>query len=113
VIFLASLGDETVGVLRCIDAVGSVLLEPPRYGYISSVYVRPAARRAGVLHALMSAAENWCEARGLDELRLHNSADNTDAGAAWERLGFRVVEVLRSRPLRLPRDRDAGGLAPG
>lgn len=99
VIFLAALGDETVGVLRCIDAVGSVLLEPPRYGYISSVYVRPAVRRSGVLHALLRAAENWCEARGLDELRLHNAADRVDASATWERLGFQVVEVLRSRPL--------------
>ncbi len=100
VIFLAAIGDETVGVLRCIDAVGSVLLEPPRYGYISSVYVRPAVRRSGVLHALMSAAESWCEARGLDELRLHNDAANLVAGATWERLGFKVVEVLRARPLR-------------
>ncbi len=100
VIFLAAIGDETVGVLRCIDAVGSALLEPPRYGYISSVYVRPASRRSGVLHALMSAAESWCEARGLDELRLHNDAKNAVGGATWERLGFKVVEVLRSRALR-------------
>lgn len=99
VIFLAGRGDETVGILRCIDAVGSVLLEPARYGYISSVYVRPAARRSGVLHALLHAAERWCERRGLGELRLHNAADNADAGATWQRLGFDVVEVLRMRTL--------------
>jgi GNAT superfamily N-acetyltransferase len=99
VIFLAERGGETVGILRCIDAVGSVLLEPPRYGYISSVYVRPGARRSGVLHALLRAAEDWCERRGLAELRLHNAADNPDAGETWQKLGFDVVEVLRMRTL--------------
>lgn len=108
VIFLAERGGETVGILRCIDAIGSVLLEPPRYGYISSVYVRPAARRSGVLRALLRAAEDWCERRGLAELRLHNAADNAGAGETWQRLGFDVVEVLRMRTL-LPRRRQSPG----
>lgn len=104
VIFLAASGGRTVGILRCMDAMGSALLEPQRYGYISSVYVRPHARRAGVLRALMDAAERWCMERGLTELRLHNAADNEEAGATWERLGFEVVEVLRMRSLPGPAD---------
>lgn len=109
VIFLAVRDGQTVGILRCIDAVGSALLEPPRYGYISSVYVRPEARRSGVLHALLHAAEHWCERRGLTELRLHNDADNAAAGATWQQLGFDVVEVLRMRPLTPPPPRSADG----
>lgn len=97
--FLAELDGAVVGVLRCLEGAGAPLLLPERYGYVSSVYVRPAARRGGVLHALFAAAEGWCAARGLRELRLHNAAENAVANAVWERLGFRAVEVLRIRPV--------------
>jgi len=63
------------------------------------VYVVPRARRRGVLRALLAAAIEWCEARGLTELRLHNASDNAVANAAWDALGFRVVEHLRVRRL--------------
>jgi len=100
VLFLAELDGECVGVLRCIDSTGSPLLEPAHYGYISSVYVVPPAREQGVLRALLAAADAWCADRALDEMRLHNAADNPLANAAWEALGFEVVEHLRVR--RLP-----------
>ena len=99
-IFLAEQGGEAVGILRCVEAQGSPLLHPARYGYVSSVYVAPAARRHGVLRALMRAADDWCRARGIGELRLHNASDNPGANAAWEALGFEIVEVLRVR--RIP-----------
>ena len=100
VIFLAELAGETVGILRCIHSTGSPLLEPAQYGYVSSVYVVPKARERGVLRALLAAADDWCLDRGLDEMRLHNAADNPLANAAWESLGFEVVEYLRVRSLR-------------
>ena len=95
--------DRIVGILRCIDSVGSPLLDPERYGYVASVYVVPAARREGVLHQLLDAAVAWCEPRGLDELRLHSAADNDTGNAAWAALGFAVAEHLRVRPVRVPR----------
>ena len=100
VVFLAELDGDTVGVLRCIHSSGSPLLEPAQYAYVSSVYVMPKAREQGVLRALMTAADRWCTDRGLDEMRLHNAADNPLANAAWEALGFEVVEHLRVRPLK-------------
>lgn len=100
VLFLADLNGETVGVLRCIQSSGSPLLEPAQYAYVSSVYVLPRAREQGVLRALLAAADWWCAERGLDEMRLHNAADNPLANAAWEALGFEVVEHLRLRRLR-------------
>ena len=99
VLFLADLGGETVGVLRCIQSIGSPLLDPAQYAYVSSVYVVPRARERGVLRALLAAADRWCADRGLDEMRLHNAADNPLANAAWEALGFEVVEHLRVRKL--------------
>ena len=99
VTFLAERDGRPVGILRCIDAVGSPLLHPARYAYVASVYVVPAQRRAGVLRAMMREAEEWSAARGLREMRLHNAADNDLAGDAWAAMGFEVVEVLRVRAL--------------
>jgi ribosomal protein S18 acetylase RimI-like enzyme len=100
VIFLAEIDGECVGILRCIHSAGSPLLDPAQYGYISSVYVAPKARERGVLRALLGAADTWCAERGLDEMRLHNAADNPLANAAWEAVGFEVVEHLRVRSLK-------------
>jgi GNAT superfamily N-acetyltransferase len=99
VIFLAEQEGEAIGVLRCVESVGSPLMEPARYAYVSSVYVRPEVRRRGVLRALLGAAERWARARGLHQMRLHNVAGSTNAEAAWSALGFGVVEQVRLRDL--------------
>ena len=98
-ILLAELAGDVVGILRCVESMGSPLLDPARYAYISSVYVRPEARRRGVLRALVSEAERWSRARGLEQMRLHNVAGSVDAERAWEALGFAVVEQVRLRSL--------------
>lgn len=101
-IFLAERAGKAVGILRCVESGGSPLLYPSRYCYVSSVYVRPEARRSGVLAALLQAADRWCASRGLTEMRLHNAAENAVANAAWEAMGFRIVEHLRVRLLDEP-----------
>ena len=93
--FLAEQAGVAIGVLRCVESVGSPLLLPDRYCYVSSVYVVPEMRQRGVLRRLFAAARAWCRDRGLDEIRLHNTPDNAVASAAWSSLGFRVVEQLR------------------
>jgi GNAT superfamily N-acetyltransferase len=102
-IFLAERDDAVAGILRCVESMGSPLLDPARYAYVSSVYVRPEARRQGVLRALMKAAERWAHARGLDQMRLHNVAGSASAEGAWSALGFQVVEQVRVRSVP-PRD---------
>jgi aminoglycoside 6'-N-acetyltransferase I len=97
--FVAADGDRVVGVLRCIDTRGHRLLRPSRFAMISTVYVEPVARRKGVLRSLMEAAIAWSRERGLEEMRLQNAVDNGLAVAAWEALGFRVVEQIRLRSL--------------
>jgi ribosomal protein S18 acetylase RimI-like enzyme len=98
-IFLAERGGEVVGILRCVESIGSPLLDPARYTYISSVYVRPEHRRCGVLRSLLAAAERWSAARGIDQMRLHNVSGSADAEGAWSALGFEVVEQVRVRDL--------------
>jgi GNAT superfamily N-acetyltransferase len=97
--FLAEVGDDVVGILRCVESIGSPLLEPARYAYVSSVYVKPALRRRGVLRALVRSAERWCASRGLDQMRLHNVAGSAEAEGAWSALGFDVVEQVRVRSI--------------
>jgi GNAT superfamily N-acetyltransferase len=96
-IFLAERDGVVAGVLRCVESMGSPLLDPARYAYVSSVYVRPEARRKGVLRELLAAAERWSIARGLDQMRLHNVAGSVTAEGAWSALGFEVVEQVRVR----------------
>jgi ribosomal protein S18 acetylase RimI-like enzyme len=98
-IFLADLGNEVAGILRCVESIGSPLLEPTRYAYVSSVYVRPECRRRGVLKAMLQAAERWSRARQLDQMRLHNVAGSDAAERAWSALGFAIVEQVRVRQL--------------
>ena len=102
-IFLAERDGVVAGILRCVESMGSPLLEPARYAYVSSVFVRPEARRRGVLRALIKAAERWANARGLDQMRLHNVAGSPSAEGAWSALGFQVVEQVRVRSVP-PRD---------
>ena len=96
--FVAERGVEIVGVMRCVDSAVSPLLLPDRYCYVSSVYVRPAERRQGILRALLVAAEGWCDEHGITEMRLHSAASSV-AADAWEALGFEIVEHVRRRPL--------------
>jgi GNAT superfamily N-acetyltransferase len=98
-ILLAEHAGEVVGILRCVESMGSPLLDPARYAYVSSVYVRPEARRRGVLRALVNEAERWSRARGLEQMRLHNVAGSVAAERAWEALGFAVVEQVRLRSI--------------
>jgi GNAT superfamily N-acetyltransferase len=100
VMFLAERAGRVVGILRCVESGGSPLLHPARYCYISSVFVTPTARRAGVLRALVEHAAAWCEERGLDEMRLHSVAGDPVSSAAWDAMGFEVVEYVRMRRLR-------------
>ena len=56
---LAERCGDIVGLMRCVESPSSPLLFPDRFCYVSSVYVRPAERRRGILRALLSAAEKY------------------------------------------------------
>jgi GNAT superfamily N-acetyltransferase len=96
---LAERGGVIVGLMRCVESPSSPLLFPDRFCYISSVYVRPAQRRQGILRALLAAAESWCLEQGITEMRLHSATSSSEAASAWDALGFEVVEHVRRRDL--------------
>jgi GNAT superfamily N-acetyltransferase len=89
--------DQPVGMLRLMLSSANPLHEPPRHGYVLSVYVEPAHRRSGVLSALMRQADAWCAQHGVAEMRLHCGVENKVGNAAWKALGFKAAEVLRVR----------------
>jgi GNAT superfamily N-acetyltransferase len=95
VVFLAEVSGDAVGLVRCVDTVSSPLLLPDRYCYVSSAYVKPEFRRRGILQALIERARDWCDDRGLIEMRLHNVGSRESAAGAWDALGFEVVEQVR------------------
>jgi GNAT superfamily N-acetyltransferase len=106
--FLAERDGAPVGLMRCVEAAASPLFVPDRYCYLSSVYVRPEHRRHGVLRALFARARDWCTERGLTEMRLNSVGAHTNAAAAWDALGFDVVEQVRV--LRLAPSGDAASV---
>ena len=73
---------------------------------MSSAYVLPDARRRGTLRALVGAARSWCDERGLSEIRLHSVAGDAASNAAWEALGFTIVEHMRIGGAREPPQKD-------
>lgn len=94
-IFLAEVNGLAVGMLRCVESPSSPLLIPDRYCYVSSAYVRPEYRRRGILRLLLVRARDWCVEHGLSEMRLHNVGTRSSSAAAWDALGFEVVEQVR------------------
>lgn len=96
---LALDGERPIGMLRCMLSASNPLHDPPRHGYVLSVYVEPAHRRSGVLSALMRRADAWCAQQGAAEMRLHCGIENRVGNAAWKSLGFQAAEVLRVRSI--------------
>lgn len=72
-------------------AVGFALALPkgPHLGYLSDLYVRPAARGAGVATALVHEVASAFNEQGVDYLHLSVDVANRAARVVYGRLGFR------------------------
>ena len=58
-------------------------------GWIDQVGVVPAHRRLGLASALVAEASRRMRATGIRVVHLHVNADNPEARATWQRLGWR------------------------
>jgi ribosomal protein S18 acetylase RimI-like enzyme len=67
--------------------------------YLATAYVRPRARRQGVLRALLAAGLAEGRARGATDVGLEVLVSNEAALATWQSLGFRPVQSYMSQPL--------------
>jgi len=68
----ADAGDALVGTiwLQLIEKLPNPVAEPEYHGYVSSLYVRPQYRRAGLGSGLLAACLRECEARAVDAVIL-------------------------------------------
>lgn len=64
-----------------------------RYGLVSTTYVDPAHRRAGLADALLARGEAWIRAQGMDEAATWTSATNVRLIRLYEKHGFAVTET--------------------
>jgi GNAT superfamily N-acetyltransferase len=100
-------GGAIVGTvwLHLIEKLPNPVLEPERHGYISSLYVRPAARGAGTGSTLLRACIDACAREGVDAILLWPTPASR---GLYERHGFAVRDDLLERRLVAPPDHPGG-----
>ena len=95
-------GDRLVGFLvAMVEAEDGTYIVPEArcFGYVSDLFVAPAARGKGIARALMADAEARFRAQGLTNARVCALVDNKAAVAAYEALGYAPMDVLLKKEL--------------
>lgn len=69
-------------------------------GMIFDLAVSPDARRNGIGRALVDAALEWFDARGLSHVQVNFSMSNPSAAQFWPALGFEPFLCEAYRPIR-------------
>lgn len=95
-------------------AVISTIVDP-RVGYIKNVYVAEHLRGRGQADRLMSAAEEWLAAQGINKIMLDASVVNQRAVVFYERLDYVTERVRMVKRFVRPAgpERFSGGLENG
>jgi GNAT superfamily N-acetyltransferase len=102
VMFVACIGHEIVGMLRCRAVRRTPLVADGRHAVVTTVYVVPSRRHTGVLRALLGAADRWCRQHRLTGMRLQCALTNDVGRKSWEALGFTAAEFLYLRKVPSP-----------
>ena len=96
VIFLAEVGEKTVGFTQLFPSFSSV--RAGRAFVLNDLYVDIAARRLGVARALLQAAADFARTEGAIRLELETDHDNRSAKALYRHMGWEPYEgTLRFR----------------
>ena len=64
-----------------------------RVGEIVMCWVEPEVRQQWVASALVSEAESWFRACGIEHVELNFIVGNSEAEAVWERLGYKPFRI--------------------
>jgi ribosomal protein S18 acetylase RimI-like enzyme len=100
VVYLAEDDEGVVGSVRARMLRGDVW-------YIAFAYVRPRARRGGLLKRLMASVLEEGRSRGSTRVALDVQSDNHAGVAAWRRLGFEPEKLYMAAPLSIVTERAA------
>jgi len=87
--------DDEVAGLAIVRVVQPDPLSPTRLLQLSNIVVNSGHRRRGVGHALIAAAADYADERGLDHLSAGVYPSLREAGRFFVRLGFAPVAVQR------------------
>lgn len=106
-IILAAIDGEPVGmaVLRVAEAGP---LSPTLVSHLSHMVVIGCARRKGVGRALVAAATEWGERRGVEQMVAHVDPGQREASRFFARLGFAPVSVRRVATISVLRRQFSG-----
>jgi ribosomal protein S18 acetylase RimI-like enzyme len=104
-VYLAEDEDGVAGSVRMTMRAAGVW-------HVASAYVRPRARRTGVLKALMADALAEGQTRGSTRVTLNVLVSNDGAVAAWRRLGFEPEAHYMAAPLAALAPRLGGARPP-
>jgi GNAT superfamily N-acetyltransferase len=95
--------EQAIGkeIVLLADDVGLAIASKhsPRFGVLDMLYVRPAARGAGVARELVREAAEQLRAQGIEMLELEVLASNGNARSVYERWGFAPVELTLAAPV--------------
>ncbi len=96
--------EEPLGYLmaRTIDRPGHLFAHPRRFLLVDQVAVHTTFRRRGVGRALMAAAEDLAQERGLDMVELDVRAINHDALSFYATLGYQPDSLHLRRRIAPP-----------
>lgn len=91
---LAFDGERAVGLAELSIRYFAEGCDTRNVGYLEGWYVEPGSRESGVGRALMTAAEDWCRARGCREMGSDTTVDNTLSRRAHRACGFEEAELI-------------------
>ena len=97
-VIIACAGDDVAG-LAIVRVVQPDPLSPTRLLQLSNMVVASGHRRRGVGHALVAAAAEYADERGLDHVGAGIYPSLREAGRFFVRLGFAPVAVQRVAPV--------------
>jgi GNAT superfamily N-acetyltransferase len=86
VILVAADGGRPIGLIHGHIAEHPIIED--RVGFVDNAYVRPEARRQGVLSALLERIEGWFREKGAHSAQLNVVVGNEEATAAWKAKGY-------------------------
>jgi GNAT superfamily N-acetyltransferase len=94
-IFVAVVGDRTVGFISGELRQGSPTFLPKTWASVDDVFIEPEYRNRGMGRALLQSVHAWAQERGADGISLQVAAANSRGRKFYENLGFRDVSVYK------------------
>jgi tRNA(Arg) A34 adenosine deaminase TadA/GNAT superfamily N-acetyltransferase len=101
-ILLAERDGEVLGLVMLVIRASSGLpmMTPRHVGMVDTLIVAAHARRQGVGHRLMAAAEDWCRQQGCTDIELTVWGFNKPARALYADLSYRPLHHRLGKTLR-------------